>query len=196
MSSLPDLFIGIIIVIIVVVIVILGITITIVIVIIVIVIIVIIVIVIFVMMTKVEYGAVGRYGNAAHSGARPGKQRYTRRCPRKLDDYHEDLRINLILVRIIMTIIMRIILSFVIMSGLHKSSNVRINYGGKLSWGKICTFRRLIGTLCVKASNEFSVGSGDAAEIFFLSKGKTALFWPKASDLIRAPIALGKTGIS
>ena len=60
MSSLPDLFIGIIIVIIVVVIVILGITITIV---IVIVIIVIIVIVIFVMMTKVEYGAVGRYGN-------------------------------------------------------------------------------------------------------------------------------------
>ena len=187
MSSLPDLFIGIIIVIIVVVIVILGITITIV--------IVIIVIVIFVMMTKVEYGAVGRYGNAAHSGARPGKQRYTRRCPRKLDDYHEDLRINLILVRIIMTIIIRITLSVVIMSGLHKSSNVRINYGAKLSWGKICTFRRLI-VLYVKASNEFSVGSGDAAEIFFLSKGKTALFWPKASDLIRAPIALGKTGIS
>ena len=167
MSSLPDLFIGIIIVIIVVVIVILGITITIV--------IVIIVIVIFVMMTKVEYGAVGRYGNAAHSGARPGKQRYTRRCPRKLDDYHEDLRINLILVRIIMTIIMRITLRVVIMSGLHKSSNVRINYGAKLSWGKICTFRRLIGTLCVKASNEFSVGSGDAAEIFFSLKGEDSL---------------------
>ena len=163
MSSLPDLFIGIIIVIIVVVIVILGITITIVIVIIVIVIfvmmtkveygavgrygnviviviVIIVIVIIIIIITKVEYGAVGRYGNAAHSGARPGKQRYTRRCPRKLDDYHEDLRINLILVRIIMTIIIRITLSVVIMSGLHKSSNVRINYGAKLSWGKICTF--------------------------------------------------------
>ena len=53
--------------------------------------------------------------------------------------------------------------------------------------------REVIGAVCLFFNCHFSVGSGNAAEIFFLSKGKTTLFWPMAPDLIRAQHPVGKT---